>query len=82
MKYGLYSILDHKTGFLPVNADQNDQSARRNFEHAIQQPGILNTHAEDFELYKVGEFDNETGILTPLPVKELICEGYVYKEEK
>lgn len=80
MKYGLYSVLDRKTGFLPVNADQNDQSARRNFEHAIQQPGILNTHSEDFVLYKVGEFDNETGDVTHL-IPTIICEGYVFKEE-
>lgn len=83
MTYGLYAILDHKTGFLPVQVDQNDASAARNFAHAIMQTGsILNTHAEDYELYKLGDYDTETGTIICLPVKELVAEGYSYKEKK
>lgn len=83
MIYGLYSILDHKAGFLPPQVDQNDQTASRNFAHAIMQTGsVLHTHAEDYELYKVGSFDTETGVLSVLSVKELVAEGYSFKEVK
>lgn len=83
MKFGLYTVLDNKTGFLPVQVDQNDAAAARNFAHAIMQTGtILNTHAEDYELFKVATFDTETGVVEPLDVKELIAEGYTYKESK
>ena len=34
MKYGIYSIRDARTGFLPPTVDQNDSSAMRNFAHA------------------------------------------------
>lgn len=83
MIFGLYSILDHKTGFLPVQVDQNDQSAARNFAHAVMQTGTLfNTHAQDYELFKVGTFDTETGEVVSLPVKELVAEGISFKEVK
>lgn len=83
MTYGLYAVLDHKTGFLPITCDQNDPAAARNFAHAIMQAGsLLNTHAEDFELYKLGDYDSETGTIILLPVKELVAEGYTYKEVK
>lgn len=83
MNYGLYAVLDHKTGFLPIQCDQNDQSAVRNFAHAIMTTGtVLSTHAEDYELYRLGDYDTETGTIILLPVKELIAEGYSYKEKK
>lgn len=43
---------------------------------------VLSTHAEDYELYKLGDYDTETGTIILLPVKELIAEGYNYKEKK
>lgn len=81
MIYGIYSINDHKAGFIGLNLDQNDQTASRNFAHAVMQTGTLyNTHAEDYELFKIGTFDTETGTISVLPVKELIAEGYSFKE--
>ena len=32
-------------------------------------------HAQDMELYFIGEFDNETGIFVPAGVPELILKG-------
>lgn len=73
MNFGVYSIQDVKTGFMTPTIDQNDQAAVRNFSSAIMQSdGILFTHAEDFRLYKIGEFDSETGsILTVVPIVHL-----------
>ena len=41
MKYGVYSIRDARTGFLPPTVDQNDSSAMRNFAHACMQKESL-----------------------------------------
>lgn len=75
MKYGVYSIRDARTGFLPLTVDQNDSSAMRNFAHAcMQKESLLFSHIEDYCLCKVGEFDTETGkILHTMP--EVILDG-------
>lgn len=71
MNFGVYSIQDVKTGFMTPTIDQNDQAAIRNFSSAVMQSdGILFTHAEDFRLFKIGEFNSETG--TILPVAPLV----------
>lgn len=83
MIFGIYAIRDSKTGFMPPTYDQNDASAMRNFAHAVQTSGtILNTHSQDFELYKLGTFDSLDGHIIVLDVKELIAEGYQMKEAK
>lgn len=64
MKYGLYSIRDLLTGFTGVSVDINDASARRNFAHAVNRSdSLFNSHPEHYVLYKVGEFDSETGVI-------------------
>lgn len=67
MNFGVYSIEDIKTGFITPTCDNNDASAIRNFSSAVMQSdGILFTHAEDFRLFKIGEFDSDTGSILPV----------------
>lgn len=77
MKFGVYSVRDVKTGFMTPTIDQSDNSAARNFDSAIMSAssGLFATHSEDFMLYKIGEFDSDTGIVSPLAVIQLIREG-------
>lgn len=64
---GLYAIKDAKSTFMPCTVDVNDATAVRNFEHAVCQPdSLLASHPNDFALFKVGEYDNETGVISPL----------------
>lgn len=75
MKYPLYSYRDVKVGFMPPQADQSDQSAIRGFSYAINgQTGMMNFAPKDFDLYKVGEFDTDTGAVTAC-IPELIVSG-------
>lgn len=71
MKYGLYSIRDFKTGFLPPTYDINDESAIRNFEHAcLNSDSLFFSHPQDYALYRIGSFDTDSGrvdLLDPLP---------------
>lgn len=65
MKYGLYSIRDLLVGFNGVSIDFSDDSARRNFAHAVNRSdSLFNSHPEHYVLYKVGEFDSHTGEIT------------------
>lgn len=64
---GLYAIKDAKSTFMPCTVDVNDATAIRNFEHAVRQrDSILASHPNDFALYAVGLFDNETGEIVPI----------------
>lgn len=78
MIYGVYVIRDNRTSFLTPSVDFNDASATRNFEHAVQQrESLFFTHPEDYALYKIGEFDTEIGIITPItPV--VLCNGNAF----
>lgn len=67
MKFGVYAIRDVKVGFQSISVQPNDAVAIRGFESTvINSDSVLFTHAEDFSLYKLGEFDADSGRLIPL----------------
>lgn len=71
----LYSIRDLKTGFLPPFTDKNDETAIRGFVYALNKPGTLEySNIQDYDLFKVGQFDSETGYLEPI-TPDLIYSG-------
>lgn len=76
MIYPMYAYRDSKVGFLvPPMCDQSDQSAIRNFSYAINgNEGIMNYSPADFDLFKIGEFNTETGELKVI-MPENICSG-------
>lgn len=52
--------------------------AVRGFEDAILRsstPTDISNHPEDFDLYELGEFDGDTGRLTPLDAPQMILQG-------
>lgn len=62
MKYPIYSYRDLKVGYAPPQCDQSDQAAIRGFSFAINNhDSMMNFSPKDFDLYKVGIFDTETG---------------------
>ncbi|UPW40973.1 nonstructural protein [Sigmofec virus UA08Rod_5899] len=76
MMYGVFSVRDVKTGFMTPTIDQNDDSAARNFYHAVvSTDGILQTYASDFSLYRIADFDSDTGRMIPFDIPEMIAEG-------
>lgn len=73
---GIYAIKDAKSTFMPCTVDVNDATAVRNFEHAVRQPdSILASHPNDFALFKVGEYDNESGVISPVFPPMLLCDA-------
>ncbi|AXB22585.1 nonstructural protein [Alces alces faeces associated microvirus MP18 4940] len=76
MVFGVYVVRDLKSTFMTPTVDQNDSTAARNFAHAVMKSdSVISSHKSDFELYKIATFDNETGSIVPLEVKELVVEG-------
>lgn len=75
MKSVIVAMLDRKVGFGAVNVVQNTEIAKRQFGFAINDSGIPGYAPADFELYKVGFFDDKTGVVEPVTPIELICTG-------
>lgn len=75
MKYPIYSYRDAKASFGMPFVDQNDNSAIRGFRFALNnKDGIMGFSPADFFLFKIGEFDTESGSLNP-QLPEMICAG-------
>ena len=76
MKFGIYAIRDVYTGFLSPTVEVNDLVAKRNFEHACNRSdSLLFSHAQDYDLYKIVEFESDSGVVTPLTPIEFIANG-------
>lgn len=85
MIINLYSIRDNKTNFMQPVMDLNHKSAARNFQIQMANSGTNSAMGyvpEDFDLYYVGTFDNETGMVSPPNnnIPEMIVSGGSGKE--
>lgn len=65
MKSLVFAVYDSKLqAFMLPWIAQNEQMAKRNFATVANDPGTqLCEHAEDFALYQIGTFEDETGHL-------------------
>lgn len=76
MKYPIVSYRDQKVGFMPPQCEQSVTSAIRGFAYAINsREGIMNYSPNDFDLFRVGDFDTETGKITALDAPEHLMSG-------
>lgn len=73
-KFGLYSVKDNLTGFSAPTHDLNDATAVRNFGYAMQNIPQYAHKPSDYDLYKVGEFDPDTGAITST-IPKIIIHG-------
>lgn len=76
MKFGIYAVRDVKVGFQSISVQPNDAAAVRGFESTvINSDSVLFTHYEDFSLFKLGEFDAESGRITALDLPIQLIEA-------
>nr|WAE43445.1 MAG: nonstructural protein [Microviridae sp.] len=68
MSKKIYSIRDIKsTGYLPCFSCENHVEATRQIQRTVKNPQtLLGEFPEDFEVYYLGDFDQQSGIITPL----------------
>lgn len=83
MKHGVYATRDTCVGsFLLPMYFQNDAGAVRALGDVVNKPSQDNMyyqHPEHFQLYELGCFDDETGILEPLSAPRFVvdCQSLV-----
>ena len=84
MNIRIYTIRDAKAEcYLPPFTFRTDGEAVRAFDDSVQKPGTaLHDHPEDFFLYRVGCFNQESGKVEPLSPVSLGCGSYFVKSGK
>lgn len=76
MIYPIYSVRDLKGDFYAPRIEQNDDSAIRWFSMTVNTPETLTNFAPaDFQLFRIGSFDSETGLITSLNLPVLLTSG-------
>lgn len=82
----LYSIHDSKAEqYAPPFLARNNGEATRMFSQAVNNrddQNMLNKYAEDYTLVYIGEFNNETGVITCDPeIMETVARARNVKEQ-
>lgn len=75
MKLGMYSLFDKLTCYDYPFPAASDAAAVRQFEQIINGNEVCKAHPGDYDLYKVGEFDNMTGMVDVCQPNEFISTG-------
>lgn len=67
MNLNIYALKDVKSGFLSPFTFANDELAIRYYKNSLQSPtpSLISMNPEDFELWKLGEINTDTGIIVP-----------------
>lgn len=81
MPNNIYSVYDRVRGVYDSPfVEPNDECAKRAFLCACSDPRAIYIYA-DLDLFKIGEFENDTGKINPCQPK-FICRGErIYPEE-
>lgn len=63
----MYSLLDRKLReFGAILVERNEDSMRRSLYNGVKgSNSMVEKYSEDFDLYALGEFNVETGVVTP-----------------
>ena len=81
MKYGIFSVRDAKAEAFgqPFFAQQRGLAVRSFSDECERSDSGLNKHPEDYALFHIGEYDDLSGLVTPLaqPVQIALALDYV-----
>lgn len=78
MIYPVYALYDAAArAYLAPQLNSTDDAAKRDLALALSQSaGVpLGFSPKDFSLYRIGTFDNDSGILTPAAPAILVCHA-------
>ncbi len=75
MIYPICAMRDAKVGFLAPTVEMNLEDAKRKFAHAMSNTdSIYNFAPVDFSLYKLADYDTETGEIIACQ-RDLLIDG-------
>lgn len=81
MVHNIYSIRDTFTGFGPIFMESSDPVAVRSFRFALSKKDTpMFTDSKDFDLMRLGTFDTETGVISPIPAVTVCSAASIRKE--
>lgn len=68
MTRGVYTIRDEASAlYMALQLNENNDVAIRNFDFAMAKNDMMNFRPEDFSLWYIGEYDDTTAIINPVP---------------
>lgn len=82
MLKNVYTIFDKITGeFAPPTVEVNDSAFIRQIKVLLSdKKNMFYTAAGDYGVYKLGEYDTQTGCISPSPTPEFVCSFESIKE--
>lgn len=76
MIVNVYSMRDAKVGYLSPTFELNDAIAIRNFKFALSDSKtVIGANVGDFDLYRIGSFDTDTGRILGCEPPEFVYHG-------
>lgn len=77
MKISIYSVMDNKlSAFMTPFFSHNDETAKRSILVALSHPeSAIAVSPEDYDLYKLGVFDDESGLIDPDPTPVFVARA-------
>lgn len=83
MELMIYTILDVKveTFMRPTTARSDGDLIRGLIQESFNENSMLSKYPYDFTVYQVGTFDEETGAINPVPLKEIGNLGVIIAKE-
>lgn len=75
MTLGVYAMRDVYTGFMAPTVEQVDAVAIRNFGHALYMQRTLQLSAKDYDLYCLGSYDTDSGVITSVVPPRHVIDG-------
>lgn len=70
MTHQLFALKDNLAGvFMQPQVFQNENVALRNFSMIINETPVFKENPADFELWRLGEYDDVEGFITAAPEK-------------
>lgn len=82
MKVRVFSVYDEKSkAFGELGCCIHDGQAMRSFGDQISNPqSPLSKHPDDYKLYCLGEYDDNSGALVSFPQPEFLVAGSTFKQ--
>lgn len=81
MILNMFTVYDEKANaFLTPFFMHNTDMAIREFQNCINDPShAFGRNPQDYTLYKISEFDDETAALDQIPTKQMLGNGVEFK---
>lgn len=82
MKFPIYSIRDRKSAYGMPILDTNDDTVKRTVYYQAMRDPIMNLHPNDYDIYKIGDMELDSGELIPCQPIFIVCLRDIVNEVK